>query len=94
LRFGDTPWRDPFAAHVVDVDGGFFQDGNRDPLARECDRNRASTDSAANDNYLGCFQMLTPSRETVGFFRTSHLFLFSVLTPSPNIAAAPSSRNK
>jgi hypothetical protein len=48
LRFGDAPWRDPLAAHVIGVHGGFFKDSGRDSLAREHGGKRTSADSAAD----------------------------------------------
>src|SRR5258708_13895650 len=50
LGFGDAPWCYPFAANVIGVDGGFFENGRRDPLAREHAGKRAPADSAANDH--------------------------------------------
>src|ERR1700728_491064 len=53
LRLGDSPWGDPFAANMIDVDGVFLEDDRRDSGLRERRGQCAAADSSANYHHLG-----------------------------------------
>lgn len=50
LGLGDTPRREPFAANMIDMHRGFFEDGRRDPFAGEHAGKRTPADSSTDDN--------------------------------------------
>src|SRR5579872_7497669 len=47
--FRYAPRRDPFAAHMIDMHSGFFQDGNREAVARQHGAERTSSNPTADD---------------------------------------------
>ena len=53
LGFRDAPRREPFAANMIDMHRGFFEDGRRDPFAGERAGERAPADSATDDDDFG-----------------------------------------